>query len=71
MVDYAKRMRKELQRGAELNLSEDEKAFYDALVDNESAKEVLRDKVLMAMAKELVDTIHKNMRTTQTVQVSA
>lgn len=53
-------MREEQQRGNQLNLSEEEIAFYDALADNESAIQVLGDKTLHVMAKELVDTVHKN-----------
>jgi len=45
-------MREEQQRGTELNLTE-EVAFYDTLADNESAREVLGDKTLRAMAREL------------------
>jgi type I restriction enzyme, R subunit len=54
-------MQQEQQRGNKLNLSEEEVAFYDALADNESAVEVLGDKTLHLMAKELVDTVRKNV----------
>jgi len=54
-------MRDEHKRGAQLNLSEEEVAFYDALADNESAKQVLGDETLKTMAKELVDTVRKNV----------
>jgi type I restriction enzyme, R subunit len=49
-------MRDEQQRGIKLNLTEEEIAFYDALADNESAKQVLGDETLHKMAKELVET---------------
>jgi type I restriction enzyme, R subunit len=68
LIDQAKKMQQEQREGAKLNLSEDEKAFYDALEDNQSAKDVLGDKTLMAMAKELVDTIHKNVRIDWTIR---
>jgi type I restriction enzyme R subunit len=54
-------MQQEQQRGTQLNLSEEEIAFYDALADNASAVEVLGDKTLHLMAKELVDTVRKNV----------
>ena len=61
LIELAKKMQKEQQRGTQLNLSEEEIAFYDALADNESAVEVLGDKTLHLMAKELVDTVRKNV----------
>jgi type I restriction enzyme, R subunit len=54
-------MRQEQQRGSQLNLSEEEIALYDALADNASAVEILGDKILHMMAKELVDTVRKNV----------
>jgi len=48
-------------RGNELHLSEEEVAFYDALADNESAVQVLGDETLRAMARELVETVRKNL----------
>jgi type I restriction enzyme, R subunit len=61
LIELAKKMQQEQQRGNKLNLSEEEIAFYDALADNESAVEVLGDKTLHLMAKELVDTVRKNV----------
>ena len=43
-----------------MNLSEDELAFYDALADNESAKEVLGDDTLRMIARELTVIIRNN-----------
>jgi type I restriction enzyme, R subunit len=43
-------------------LSDDELAFYDALAENESAKEVMGDEILKQIARELTDSIHKNIR---------
>jgi len=61
-------MRDEQQRGIKLNLTEEEIAFYDALADNESAKQVLGDKTLHKMAWELVETVRKNVRTDWTLR---
>jgi type I restriction enzyme R subunit len=61
LIELAKKMRQEQQRGSQLNLSEEEIALYDALVDNASAVEVLGDKILHMMAKELVDIVRKNV----------
>jgi type I restriction enzyme R subunit len=61
LIELAKKMREEQQRGAKLDLTEEEVAFYEALADNESAKEVLGDKTLKMMAHELVEIIRKNV----------
>ncbi len=63
-------MQQEQRQGAQLNLSVDEKAFYDAFADNQSAKDVLGDKVLMEMARELVETIHRNVKVDWTMRES-
>jgi type I restriction enzyme, R subunit len=57
----AKKMQEEQKRGTQLNLSEEEVAFYDALADNESAKQVLGDETLRKMATELVATVRNNI----------
>ncbi len=61
LIELAKKMREEKQKGTQLNLSEEEVAFYDALADNESAKEVLGDTTLKKMAHELVEMIRRNV----------
>ncbi len=61
LIDLAKKIREEQNRGKNLGLNEDEIAFYDALADNESAKEVLGDETLRIIARELVVTVKKNI----------
>jgi len=61
LIDLARKMQEENKRSSQLNLSEEEIAFYDALADNESAKQVLGDKTLRTMARELVETVRKNV----------
>ena len=61
LIDLAKKMREEQKRGTQLNLTEEEVAFYDALADNESARQVLGDQTLKTMSRELVDMIRKNV----------
>ena len=48
-------------RGDELGLSDDELAFYDALETNDSAVQVLGDDTLRDIARELVDTVRRNV----------
>jgi len=38
LIELARKMREEQKRNTQLNLTEEEIAFYDALADNESAK---------------------------------
>jgi type I restriction enzyme R subunit len=54
LLDLAKRIREEQHRGKDLGLNEDEVAFYDALADNESAKQVLGDDTLKTIAREFI-----------------
>jgi len=60
LVELAKKIREEKERGIDLKLSEDEVAFYDALYENDSAVMELGDKTLKAIAKELVVILRKN-----------
>ncbi|XXX40273.1 type I restriction endonuclease subunit R [Sorangium sp. So ce117] len=41
------------------NLSREESAFFDALADNDSAVEVLKDAGLAAIARELTEVVHR------------
>lgn len=60
LVKLAKDIRESGKRGEILNLGEDELAFYDALANNESAKEVLGDKQLAAIAIEVFRSVKGN-----------
>lgn len=62
LVDMAKDMNNLHKRGEELGLSDDELAFYDAISENESAKEFYENDVLKQIAKELTISIKSNMR---------
>jgi type I restriction enzyme R subunit len=61
LIRLAKEMRNAQSRGKELGLSDDEVAFYDALADNESAKEVMGDEQLRFLAQELVERVKQNV----------
>lgn len=54
-------MREAHRRGKDLGLSEDEVAFYDALEVSDSAVKILGDDTLRAIARELVDTVRRNV----------
>jgi type I restriction enzyme R subunit len=61
LIQLAKDMRAAGERGEQLGLSEDELAFYDALEANDSAVKVLGEPTLRAIARELVETVRKNV----------
>ena len=61
LIQLAKEMREANARGEKLGLSEDELAFYDALETNDSAVQVMGDETLRAIARELVETVRKNV----------
>ena len=61
LIELAREMREANARGDELGLSEDELAFYDALETNDSAVQVLGDETLRDIARELVDTVRRNV----------
>ena len=61
LIVLAQEMRTARARGEELNLSEDELAFYDALEVNDSAVAVLGDETLRLIARELVSAVRGNV----------
>ena len=61
LIQLAKDLNEEHRRGNELGLNSDEIAFYDALASHETAKEVMGDKNLRAIAHELTKTVKENM----------
>lgn len=62
LVSMAKDMNNLHKRGEELGLSDDELAFYDAISENESAREFYENDVLKQIAKELTISIKSNMK---------
>ncbi len=71
LIELAKEMRTARDRGAQLGLSEEEEAFYDALEVNDSAVKILGDEVLKNLARELVETVRQNATIDWTVRESA
>ena len=61
LIQLAKEMKAADARGVTLGLNPDELAFYDALEANDSAVKVLGEPTLQAIARELVDTVRKNV----------
>ena len=71
LIELAKEMREAKSRGEKLGLTEDEEAFYDALEVNDSAVKVLGDETLKTIARELVETVRRNVTIDWTVRESA
>ncbi len=61
LIGMALEMRDAPKRGAELGLSDDELAFYDALADHGGVREVMGDAVLAAIAHDLVEAIRRSV----------
>jgi type I restriction enzyme R subunit len=70
LIELAKIIKKDKKEGEELGLDENEVAFYDALEVNDSAVKVLGDEILRNMAREITETIRKNVKIDWTVRKS-
>ena len=70
LVQLARQVREEKNRGKVLEMSNDEVAFYDALYANDSAVKVLGDEILRKIALELTFTIRKSVTIDWTVRES-
>ena len=71
LINLACEMREANARGERLGLSDDEMAFYDALATNDSAVQMLGDEQLRLIARELVETMRKNVSIDWTLRESA
>ena len=60
LIQLARDIKEADKRGEKLNLRVDELAFFDALIDNPTAEEVLGNKTLKQIAHELVESVRKN-----------
>jgi type I restriction enzyme R subunit len=59
LLELAKWVREAKRHGEELGLSNEETAFYDALAENGSAKEVMKSDALKLMARELSQMVKR------------
>lgn len=60
LLKTADEIRKLKEEGAELGLTEEEKAFYDALTKPENIKDFYQNDELVAMTRELTEMLRKN-----------
>jgi len=68
LIKLAKDIKDSDKQMEDLGLSENEMAFYDALADNDSAKDVLGDKQLVELAKVLVQKIKSSTTVDWTIK---
>lgn len=61
LVQMGRDFSERLGRGEKLGLSVAELAFYDALSQNGSARELMQDETLSALAKEITDILRKSV----------
>ena len=59
LIDLAKHLRDAQKHGEGLGLNGEETAFYDALAENGSARDVMKSDTLRLMARELTEIIKK------------
>ncbi len=71
MISIAKEVREAGHRGEDLGLTDYELAFYDALSNNDSAKEVLGMDKLKQLAMLLVESVKKNTTIDWNIRESA
>ncbi|MGV4857744.1 type I restriction endonuclease subunit R [Acetobacter senegalensis] len=71
LIRMARDMASARDRGEELGLTQEEIAFYDALAQNQSAKEAMGDPSLRVIATALVKTIRENATVDWTVMAQA
>ena len=71
LLEITQDVNTETARGNDLGLTETEKAFYDALTCNKSAVDLMGDKKLVEIAKELVNRVKNSTTIDWTVRQSA
>ncbi len=71
LIELAREMRAAQRRGADLGMTDEEVAFYDALEVNDSAVKVLGDETLKMIAHELVAAVRRSLTIDWTVRENA
>ncbi len=61
LIELAKKISEAEKRGERTGLTPDELAFYDALAENESAREIMGEEILKQIARDLTTSIKKNI----------
>lgn len=61
MIKLKKEIEEEINAGNEYHLSQEEKAFFDALGNDPEVKQLMQDETLVQIARELVEVVNSNM----------
>ncbi|MEL6919664.1 MAG: type I restriction endonuclease subunit R, partial [Pseudomonadota bacterium] len=61
LIDMARDLKRSVERGDDLGLSQEELAFYDALAQNQSAVEMMGNEELRKIAHVLVEQLQQNV----------
>ena len=70
LIAMAKKFKEDLEKGKSLKLNDAELAFYDALSNNQSAKELMGDELLVKIAKEVAEKLRSNLTVDWSVRES-
>lgn len=60
LINIALKMKSAQEQGNDLGLTDEEKAFYDALTQQEKVREAYTNEQFIALTKELTETLRKN-----------
>ena len=60
LIEMARQLKEAEEKGNDLGLTNEEKAFYDALSRPEGVREAYNDEEFVALTKELTDALHRN-----------
>ena len=61
LIAMAKQFKEDLEHANQHGLTPEESAFYDALAQNESARELMGEEVLVEMAREVAKKLRENL----------
>ena len=70
LIEMAKKFKEDLENSKKLNLNDDERAFYDALSKNKSAKDFMGDEKLQIIAREIAVKLRNNITVDWSVRES-
>ncbi|MDI6879233.1 MAG: type I restriction endonuclease subunit R [Desulfitobacteriaceae bacterium] len=70
LIELAKKITAAEKRGERTGMTSDELAFYDALADNESAREIMGEEILKQIARDLTVSIKNNISVDWAIRTS-
>ena len=70
LIEMAKEFKNDIEKSEKLNLDPIENAFYDALLNNKSAEELMSEEVLVEIAREVAEKLRKNVTVDWSVRES-